>query len=82
MTFGVGGTKRYTITNITDDYITGIESANTDPLVGDEIMVLNRFNGDYRRAWVGLFCKDPKCEGGNTVLRADTVDGKCFRPML
>jgi len=83
MTLGATS-SRYTITNIADEYITGFERADTDPPVGGEIMVLNRFNGNYKRAWVGMFCKDPppNCEGGNTVLRADTVYGKCFGPML
>jgi hypothetical protein len=90
MEWGVGGVQRYTVTNVTEEYITGLESADyvlrpaTDPPVGGKIMVLNRFNGDYKRAWVGLFCKDPppNCEGGDTVLRAFTQSGKCFRPMF
>ena len=41
------GASRYTVTNITEKYITGIENTDTDPPIGGEIMILNRFNGDY-----------------------------------
>jgi len=73
----------YTISNVTEQYITGIDSYNNNlPPVGGEIMVLNRFTGDFKRAWVGMFCKEPSCEGGATVLRMDTQSGKCFGAMF
>ena len=84
----------YTITDITDEYITGINTAHdaypsfhpVSPaqLVGGEVLVLDRVSGVYKRAWVGLFCKypPPHCEGGSTVLRADTTTGKCMRSMF
>ena len=74
--------SRYTVTNITEEYITGVENADTDPPVGGEIMVLNRFNGDYKRAWIGMFCKNGPPNCGGTVLRAFTQSGKCLRPMF
>jgi hypothetical protein len=46
------------------------------------IMVLNCFNGDYKRAWIGMFCKTGPPNCGGTVLRATTQSGKCLRPMF
>jgi hypothetical protein len=90
MTWGI---KQYTISYITDEYITGINTyydlipeqgyVHPNP-VGGEIFVLDRFSGVYKRAWVGLFCKDasPNCPGGSTVLRAETMTGKYMRSMF
>src|SRR5215472_6134906 len=74
------GTKDYTITNITDRYITAIENdALAGRNVGGEIWVLDRVTGDYKRAAVGMFCKEPPpCRTG-TVLRAFTYFRRCVR---
>jgi hypothetical protein len=84
----LGAGAPYTITIVTEEYITGLHSddyanrAATDPPVGGEIMVLNRFNGDFKRAWIGMFCKNGPPNCGGTVLRATTQSGKCLRPMF
>jgi hypothetical protein len=79
------------MTDITDEYVTAIHTEHdflggirsTNP-VGGEVLVLTRFTGVYKRAWVGLFCKypPPHSEGGSTVLRADTATGTCMRPIF
>jgi hypothetical protein len=84
------GNAYYTISDITDEYVTGIHTPrdyyglHPPDLVGGEVFVLDRVSGVYKRAWVGLACKDPPphCEGGSTVLRAITTEGTCTRPMF
>jgi hypothetical protein len=88
------GMELYTITDITEEYITAIHNEHeflgsirsVNP-VGGEVFVLNRLAGVYKRAWVGLFCKycpTPPNEktDRSTVLRADTATGKCIRPLF
>src|SRR5712675_3405416 len=57
-----GKTPSYIIIKITDRYITAIENQNvitTD--VGDEIWVLDRVSGEYKRATIGMYCNDASC---------------------
>jgi hypothetical protein len=76
------GASRYTVINITEEYVTRIKDADTDLPISGELMILNRFNGDYKRAWIGMFCKNGPPNCGGTVLRAFTQSGKCLRPMF
>jgi hypothetical protein len=79
MTWGTAA--NYTITEITDRYITAIQNDGMPEDVGGEIFVLDRVTGDYKRAAVGMFCKEPSCRTGN-VWRARTFFGRCVRAML
>ena len=77
-----GKTPSYIIIKITDRYITAIENQNvitTD--VGDEIWVLDRVSGDYKRATVGMYCNDASCNSG-TQLDVGKYFGRCVRPMF
>ena len=77
-----GKTPSYIIIKITDRYITAIENQNvitTD--VGDEIWVLDRVSGDYKRATVGMYCNDASCNS-RTQLDVGKYFGRCVRPMF
>ena len=77
-----GKTPSYIIIKITDRYITAIENQNvitTD--VGDEIWVLDRVSGDYKRATIGMYCNDASCNTGKH-LDVGKYFGRCVRPMF
>jgi hypothetical protein len=81
MTWGTA-LPNYTITKITDRYITAIENQHvvqTD--VGSEIFVFDRVTGVYKRAAIAMFCNDSTCKTGSH-LEVGTYFGKCVRPML
>ena len=76
MRFGI---IRYTILNVTPDYITAFTD-QTYGKVGGDIWLLHRATGRYWRGAVGEYCTDEKCTA--TRPAAHTYTGTCRKNML
>jgi hypothetical protein len=85
------GAIEYTITHITDRYITALINLPDffNKIVGAQIFVLDRVTGNYKIASVSMIC-DPPTTGedvrkycqNRAHLDAMTSSGRCMRPVL
>jgi hypothetical protein len=73
------GWLKYNITFVTDDNITGLQTTEFKE-VGHDVWVLDRNNGTFFRAYVGLVCADDTCK--KKKLYASTFEGKCTKKLL
>ena len=74
--------QKYVIHAVDDRYISAYLTPRQTE-VGGEVWVLNRTNGDYVRATIGVTWPTPESVGkGPGTLTASTYRGRCSRPIL
>lgn len=73
-----GGTA-YTITKVTDNYLTAIQNPE-HTRVGGEVWVLDRVTGAYKRASVYMRCSDESCI--SSELSIGSYEGTCREQMF
>jgi len=73
------GFEKYNVINVTENYITAYEIPNID--VGGGVWVLDRRNGKFKRANVGMFMSENQTPE-DAVLGADILSGTCTRQVL
>jgi hypothetical protein len=74
------GPYSYKITLVTERFITAAQ-INDGVNVGGETWVLDRANGEYKRAAVSMMCVEPSCLNGSK-LTASIYTGKCTPRLL
>lgn len=68
----------YSVVHVTDQHVTLLESnASTigSPRPGGGVWVIDRYDGQFQRAWAGMSCSTPACT--DRRLNASTQSGTC-----